>query len=170
MSELALVSPGSVTLDTAFSVRVGVALDVGSVGYTSSATHNYNFRIFLSRESDKVSPDSEEGYLIVFCEFLHTISMASQTQINIDPCPILWFSFKRYCKCMVSPKNHVGALCIDNHLSPPLRSVLERRLLGPAAARRCRRQHDAQLQRGDDAARRARHQILWRQLPAGCAR
>ena len=49
------------TLGEAFDVQVNVDLNIGSSGYTLSGSDNYGFRIYLSKMSDSVTPDSEEG-------------------------------------------------------------------------------------------------------------
>ena len=49
------------TLGEAFDVQVDVDLNIGSNAYTSSGSDNYGFRIYLSKMSDRVTPDSEQG-------------------------------------------------------------------------------------------------------------
>ena len=49
------------TLGEAFDVQLDVNLNIGSNGYSSSVSDNYGFRMYLSKMSDRVMPDSEEG-------------------------------------------------------------------------------------------------------------
>ena len=49
------------TLGKAFDVQVDVNLNIGSNAYASSGSDNYGFRIYLSKISDRITPDSEEG-------------------------------------------------------------------------------------------------------------
>ena len=42
-------------------MTVDIDLDLGSIGYSSSASNNYQFRVFLSKMEDMITPESELG-------------------------------------------------------------------------------------------------------------
>ena len=50
-----------VSLNQAFSVRVGIDLTMGSAGYSAGGSNNYQFRIFLSKAEDMITAESVQG-------------------------------------------------------------------------------------------------------------
>ena len=60
----------SVKLGEAFNLQVDVDLNLGSIPYSAGPSHNYRFRIFLSKMADRITGYSTEGK-IPFCDFMY---------------------------------------------------------------------------------------------------
>ena len=96
------------TLAEAFDVQVDVDLNIGSNAYTSSGSDNYGFRIYLSKMSDRVTPDSEQGK----DSRAHELCLMSLLILNAMKILINFITRTFFEDSMISSQNQKLSMCL----------------------------------------------------------